>query len=71
MEFYLKAEEWLKQFSFEVEFYRRQTRLIRFKRDDIRIDVWASGTLGIYRNGKQSFFKNLSTEDIKEKIANL
>lgn len=71
MAYYHNIEEFVKQFSFEVEFYREKTSLIRFKRDDLRIDVWKSGTLGIYRDGKQSFFKNLSEEDIKEKIANL
>lgn len=63
--------EFVKQFSFSIEFERPQTRMIRYRRDGIRIDVWESGTLGIYKNGKQSFFKNLTDRKMKEIISEL
>lgn len=63
--------DFLRQFSFEVEFEKTGPGLIRYKRDDVRVDTWYSGTLGIYRDGKQTFYKNRSLEDLKEIIANL
>ena len=60
-----------KQFAFEIEFERPAYRLVRFKRDHIRLDVWMSGTVGVYENGNQRFVKGLSWEDIKEFIVNL
>lgn len=58
------------QFSLEVEFERPQYHLVRFKRDDVRIDVWRSGTVGIYKDGKQRFLRDVKPDDIAEIFAN-
>lgn len=67
----MNIPEFVRQFSFEFEFEKPEYGLIRYKRDDLKIDIWQSGTLGVYRDGRQTFYKKLSMEDLKEKIANL
>lgn len=66
-----EIHNFIRQFSFEVDFERPETKLVRYKRDDVRVDVWMSGTIGVYRNGAQKFYKHLPINDIKEVIANL
>lgn len=58
------------QFSFEVEFERPLTKMVRFKRDYTRIDVWQSGTVGIYENKEQRYIRNVPPEDLAEIFAN-
>jgi len=69
--FHDEITDFIKQFSFSSDFEKPEFHLVRYKRDDLRIDVWRSGTLGIYENGKQRFIKGLSINDMKEEIANL
>lgn len=76
----LKKEKWplfrkevtelASQFSLEVDFERPDTKLVRFKRDSVRIDVWQSGTVGIYEHGNQKFLKHVSRENLVELFAN-
>jgi hypothetical protein len=68
--FHDEMADFVKQFSFELEYEKPEFNLVRYKRDGLRIDVWRA-TLGIYENGKQTFIKDLSVEDMKERIANL
>jgi hypothetical protein len=68
--FHDEIAEFVTQFSFKVEYEKPEFNLVRYKRDGLRIDVWRT-TLGIYEGGKQTFIKNLSVEDMKERIANL
>lgn len=60
-----------KAVGFEIEFEKTPQRLIRFKRDHIRLDVWMSGTVGVYEDGNQRFVRNLSLNQIEEFIVNL
>ena len=69
--FHDEMADFVRQFSFDLEFEKYQYNLKRYSRDDLRIDLWGSGTLGIYRDGKQEFHKNLSRAEMKERIANL
>jgi len=60
-----------KAVGFEIEFERAPQRLIRFHRDHTRLDVWMSGTVGVYEDGNQRFVKGLSLGEIVEFIVNL
>lgn len=55
-----------KQFGYEV-FFERPNSLIRFKRDEKMVDVWYSTmTIGIYENGTQKFYREISLQDLSE-----
>jgi len=60
------------QFSLSVVFERPQLNLVRFIRDDVTIDVWRSGTVGIYRFDKDEkrYIKNVKDDDLAEIFAN-
>lgn len=70
-----------KQFSFEIDFERENTHLVRFKRDEdtedyVRVDVWfLSGTVGIYskkfkaEHGSRYFYQ-VDVETLAEMFSN-
>lgn len=61
----------IKHLGFEVQFEKPEFNLVRFVRDDIRVDVWLSGTVGIYKNKEQKHIRNQSFADTKEILVNL
>lgn len=61
-----KVIQLAEQFGYKI-FFERPNSLIRFKRDNRMVDVWYSTmTIGIYENGTQKFYKNVSLQDISE-----
>lgn len=60
-----------KKFSFSTVFQKPDNKLLRFKRDDVMVDVWYSTmTVGFYHNGTARYVKNVDYNDLPEVFSN-
>jgi len=60
----LEVKKLAEQLGYQILFEKPENKLIRFRRNDKKIDVWFSTmTIGIYHEGKEAVYKRDQTFD--------